>query len=99
MRGIADAGHNDNQVAVPCSRILRRSRRNPLFLVASIINPHDICEYAAGYQAPNGELPPPPVPADCPALPLNHPVHADEPEVLVNARRFTREVYPTAGWE
>lgn len=98
MRAIADAGHNDNHVAVPCHRILRRSRSRPLFLVAGIINPHDICEYAAGYRAPNGDLPPPPSAGDCPALPANHAVAADEPAALLNARRFTREVYPTAGW-
>lgn len=98
MRAIADVGRNDCRVARPCDRILRQSRRRPLFCVASIINPHDICEFVQRYPLPNGRLPAPPGMDECPPLPSNHAVGPDEPEILRNVRRFTTEAYPTLDW-
>jgi arylsulfatase A-like enzyme len=98
MDGITNEGRDD-LVAKPCDAFLRRSRTKPLFLTASLINPHDICEYARGEPLPNGGLPTTTPIELCPPLPANYALPADEPGALTRIKQLTPRVYPTAGWD
>ncbi len=91
MRGITHEGR-DSLVAAPCDEILRQSRTQPLFLVASLINPHDAAEYARGEPLPNGNLPPPPPAELCPPVPANHALLPDEPAALQRVKQLTPRV-------
>ncbi len=95
---------NDLDVVPGCAEFLRREREEPFFLVASFVNPHDICEWAreaAGVDKglPNGNLPPPPPPEECPPLPANFAVPAGEPEVVRQLQAAAPRTYPTKGWD
>lgn len=89
----------DDALMPACQDIFRQPRRQPLFLVASIVNPHDICEFARGDLLPNGDIGPTPPPAECPRLPANFPLAPDAPQALARARQLAPRVYPTANWD
>ncbi len=88
----------DEKLADACQRFLSRPHDRPLFLVASFLNPHNICEWARGQPTPQGPIPPPPPPEQCPALPLNFEVPFDEPEVVRSIQARHAPGYPTTGW-
>ncbi len=68
FRNIHDSG--DPGVAEACVDYLKDRSDAPFFLVASFVNPHNICEYARGQKTPY--VPPPTAAvADCPNLPAN----------------------------
>ncbi len=94
------AGPSDERVSDTCAQFLAEERDRPFFLVASYMNPHDICLWAMdrpkGYQ----KYPVPQAPTeDCPPLPENFGVSGDEPSVLrefymarhVEQKSFNRE--------
>lgn len=64
-----------------------RKPERPFFLVASFVNPHNICEWARGQRLPDGEVGTPPPPEECPPAPANLARPADEPEAVSLARR------------
>jgi choline-sulfatase/glucosamine-6-phosphate deaminase len=74
---------SDARVSDLCARYFGQMRERPFFLVASFLNPHDICLWAKGL---TGGYQTPPIPAtsieQCPPLPRNFGVPADEPTVL-----------------
>ena len=95
----------DPQLPGECEAFLRQDRDRPFFLVASFVNPHDICEWArklAGLEQtlPNGELPSPPDIAECPELPANFAVPEGEPAVIRELQSLaSARTYPTQGWD
>ena len=75
-----------------------RNPGDPWFLVASFINPHDICEFARDPSTshknddPSNPIPEPPggpyTPlSNCPPLPANHEREANQPTPLPHAQR------------
>lgn len=95
----------DAAVAPSCDQFLSQPRDGPFFLVASFVNPHDICHFArieAGLadRLPGGDIGTPPPLERCPPLPDNFEPPADEPEAIRIHQRLPRQakVYPTAGW-
>lgn len=64
-----------------------RKPERPFFLVASFVNPHNICEWARGQRLPDGDVGQPPPPEACPPAPANLEQPADEPEAVTLARR------------
>ena len=73
----------DAGVATACIEYLKGSRGRPFLIVASFMNPHDICEWIRGYEGSKK--------CDvqaCPSPPLNMAVDPDEPEYM----RHYREV-------
>jgi len=94
----------DPRVPAACAEFLRRDRDRPFFLVASFVNPHDICEWARWLSGqpetlPNGALSAPPDIAECPPLPANAGIPADEPEVIRRLQTLaSARTYPTKGW-
>ena len=94
----------DPDVLPACNEFLRTPRDQPFFLVASFLNPHDICEWArqaaGGNDAlPNGQLPPAPPPENCPPLPANFEIPAHEPDIIRTMQARGPRLYPTIDWE
>lgn len=73
---------NDPILADRCAEALdRRNKQKPLFLVASFLNPHEICEFARDQSLHYGELPPFET-EDCPNLPANFMPSTYESEAI-----------------
>ena len=73
----------------------------PFFMVASFINPHNVCQWARGQPLPNGEIPPLPENIDeLPPLPGNFTIPENEPSVLREVQGlFRKKLYPTKDWD
>jgi choline-sulfatase len=99
----ARANRLDPDLPGACDEFLRRKRSKPFFLVASFVDPHDICEWArmeSGIkdEFKNGSIPPPPPPDECPPLPANFAIPVGEPEVIRRLAEAAPTTYPTVHW-
>ena len=73
---------DDRSLADACDKALDAyDGSKPLFLVASFLDPHEICEYARFESLPYGNLPPFSI-SDCPPLPSNFQKPTKAPEAL-----------------
>ena len=97
FRNIKDNG--DQGVAEACVDYMQsRSRGSrPFFLVASFINPHNICEYARGQKTPHADLAPAAL-EDCPGLPSNFAVQPYDAAVLRFEQGLNYSLYPTVSY-
>lgn len=89
----------DPSIPGDCYEFMSKKRENPYLLVASFTNPHDICEWARGQKLRQdfiGEAPPP---DQCPSLPDNFEIPADEPEIIREVQAFSWKQYPTREWK
>ena len=98
---------NDCHFAEPVSEFLRRKHEKPFFMVASFVNPHDICEYArklaGGFPEKqtelwNGPIPEPPPADQMPPLPDNFEIPENEPDIIREHQSWIRSAYPSKGW-
>ncbi|HSH09431.1 MAG TPA: sulfatase-like hydrolase/transferase, partial [Oceanipulchritudo sp.] len=94
----------DNDVPGSVEEFLQQERDKPFFLVASFVNPHDICEWARQASGikdplPNGPIPAPPPPEECPSLPFNHAIAEDEPSVIREHQKKLPRAYPVRDWD
>jgi arylsulfatase A-like enzyme len=96
----ANVNSTDRNVARDCDSFLNVSRTKPFFLVASIVNPHDICEWQrdGGGSLPNGAIPDPPAGASCPPLFPNFAIPASEPPVIRRYWASDTYRYGTGAW-
>ncbi|MDP0496551.1 MAG: sulfatase-like hydrolase/transferase [Verrucomicrobiota bacterium JB024] len=83
-----------------------QSSEKPWFLVASYLNPHDICEWARMESGiddtlPNGPIPEAPDMEDCPTLPDNFGIPEREPSVIRELQNnpAAHRTYPTQDWD
>lgn len=85
---------------IPCASVdfIREKRKQPFLLVASFVNPHDICEWARGEVGKEGLIPDAPSPDQCPALPDNFDIPANEPDIIRKIQSKSYRTYPTAKW-
>jgi len=91
--------HKDPGTPEDCATFLKKARTKPFFLVASFINPHDICHWARGETFKNGPIGSAPPPEQCPELPANHAIPANEPELIRKIQaQYGERLYPTADW-
>lgn len=90
---------DDTAVAQQSVEYIRARRDKPFFLFASLLNPHNICEYARGGELPCGPIPPVPPASDCPPLPDNFEIPANEPEMLRAVQKLNLDAYPTVDWK
>jgi len=91
--------HKDPETPEECAAFIKQKRDKPFFLVASFIDPHDICQWARGEKLPNGPIEDPPAPELCPELPPNHAIPDNEPDVIRKVQEQYRDrTYPTADW-
>ena len=91
-------GNGDIDLAEACVEYLKeRDRKKPFFLVASFINPHNICEYARGQKTPHAAVPETPL-KDCPNLPENFAIMPYEASVLQFEKNQDYKLYPTTSY-
>ena len=96
FRRIKDNG--DIGLAESCVEYLReRDKKEPFFLVASFINPHNICEYARGQKTPHAPVTEPLL-EDCPNLPENFAVSPYDASVLRFEQDQNYKLYPTTSY-
>ena len=94
-------GHDDAGLPDACKREFERwstsrsAQRKPFFMVASFVNPHDICQFARSELLPLGPIGEPPPVTQCPSLPVNFPVAPYEPEILRVEQQANWGLYPT----
>lgn len=89
---------NDARLPEAFLEFARRSDGRPFFVVASFLNPHNICEWARAEPTPEGAIAAAPPPEACPALPENFEIPFDEPEVIRAIQARHPPGYPTTGW-
>ena len=87
-------GHDDRGLAEACVEYLREEHESPFFLVASYINPHNICEFARSQDTPHADVPDFHL-EDCPALPANYAVNPYDASVLQFEKRQNYSLYPS----
>ena len=96
FRNIKENG--DIGLAESCVEYLRgRDKKEPFFLVASFINPHNICEYARGQRTPHAKVTEPAL-EDCPNLPENFAVSPYDASVLRFEQQQNYRLYPTTSY-
>ena len=96
----------DFDIPDACAEFLRKERDEPFFLIASFVNPHDICQWARIYSGidddlPNGDVGEPPPPGECPPLRPNNAIPDGEPPVIREhqADENMAHAYPTRDWD
>lgn len=89
---------NDGATPSFCARFIKENARQPFLLVASFLNPHDICEWARDEALKMDVLGAAPPPAQCPALPANWQKPANEPEMVREQQKVSFRTYPTVNW-
>ena len=90
-----------NDAATPsfCARFIKENKEKPFLLVASFLNPHDICEWARGESLKMDILENAPAPERCPQLPANWKVPDNEPDILRDQQKTVGlRTYPSVGW-
>jgi len=91
-------GESEHGLVEACAEFLVAHRNQPYLLVASLTEPHGICQWARGQRPPSGDV------SDVdstrwPPLPANHPAAPYEAELPRIAQRAHPYAYPTAGWD
>lgn len=89
-----------NDAATPsyCARFISDNKSRPFLLVASFLNPHDICEWARDEALKMDVLEQAPPPEKCPILPANWQKPANEPEMVREQQKVSFRTYPTVNW-
>ncbi|GAA3965572.1 sulfatase-like hydrolase/transferase [Pedobacter ginsengiterrae] len=90
-----------NDAATPsfCARFIKENKDKPFLLVASFLNPHDICEWARGETLKMDVLANAPPVAECPPLPSNWRIPELEPKIVRDQQKTVGlRTYPSVGW-
>ena len=66
---------------------ISQKHEKPFLLVVSLLNPHNICEYARGQTLPCGPIGETPAPEQCPPAPANSAPPENEPDTMTMMRR------------
>jgi len=90
--------YNDAATPSYCARFLKENQENPFLLVASFLNPHDICEWARGDALKMDILEDAPAPHLCPPLPVNTGIQPNEPMIVREQQKVNPGTYPTVEW-
>lgn len=90
--------YNDAATPSYCARFLKENKNNPFLLVASFLNPHDICEWARGDALKMDVLADAPPPHLCPELPANWDIQPNEPKIVREQQKVSFRTYPTVNW-
>ena len=85
----------DDHIAERSADFLRQEHQKPFLLVASFVNPHDICQWARSQTLPLGPVPEPSSVEECPSLPTNFAIPPFEPEVLRIEQAANPRIYPS----
>lgn len=92
--------YNDGATPSFCARFIKENKEKPFLLVASFLNPHDICEWARDEALKMDVLEDAPPPHLCPALPANWKIPAHEPEILRKMQKTVGlRTYPSVNYD
>jgi choline-sulfatase len=89
---------SDNHLATAFLEFLKTKRKNPFFLVASLVNSHDISMWVKGNHGSQGSYMNPPPANECPPLPDNFFPPLEEPTVLRLIQTFAPEIFFSTEW-
>lgn len=89
-----DKAHRDQSAESGASEFIRARHSAPFFVVASFLNPHNICEWARGQGLSEGAIGAPPPVDECPPWHANHAPQRDEPDI-VTTMRHSYQATPT----
>jgi len=96
--------YNDGATPSYCARFIKENKDKPFLLVASFLNPHDICEWARGEALKMDVLEDAPPVDQCPQLPANWQIPANEPKIVreqqktVGLRTYPSVYYTPERW-
>jgi len=90
--------YNDAATPSYCASFIKENKDHPFLLVASFLNPHDICEWARGDAMKMDLLDAPPVASKCPELPANWAIPVGEPPIIREQQKVSFNTYPTVNW-
>lgn len=89
------ANLNDLTLVDSCKIHLNKEYDKPIFLVASFLNPHEICEFARNQTMPYGPLNEPYTNSDLPNLPYNFMPSTYEAEAIRLSYKSAPRIYPS----
>jgi len=81
-----------------CAEFMKANQQEPFLLVASFLNPHDICEWARNDFLKMDFIDAPPAPELCPILPYNWKISANEPPIIREQQKVNPKTYPSTDW-
>lgn len=90
--------YNDAGTPAYCATFIKENKDKPFLLVASFLNPHDICEWARGEDLKMDLLAGAPPADQCPQLPANWKIPANEPNIIREQQKVSPRTYPTVNW-
>jgi len=90
--------YNDGATPSYCARFIKENKDKPFLLVASFLNPHDICEWARGEALKMDVLEDAPAADQCPPLPANWKIPANEPKIVREQQKVSARTYPSLNW-
>ncbi|MFT4094617.1 MAG: sulfatase-like hydrolase/transferase, partial [Niabella sp.] len=90
--------YNDAATPSYCARFIKENKANPFLLVASFLNPHDICEWARRDPLKMDVLQEAPPADQCPQLPANWAIPANEPKIVRDQQASNARTYPSVNW-
>jgi arylsulfatase A-like enzyme len=91
--------YNDAATPSYCARFIKENKNTPFLLVASFLNPHDICEWARGENLKMDVLENAPPVDQCPPLPANWKIPANEPKIVREQQKVSLRTYPSVNWD
>lgn len=90
--------NGDVGLAEACVKYLReRQAEKPFFMVASYVNPHNICEFARNQDTPYADIGMLPL-DECPNLPANFAVNPYDADILAYEKSLSYKLYPCGNW-
>jgi arylsulfatase A-like enzyme len=91
----------DDGVAAQAAAFIRSGHQAPFLMVASFVNPHNICQWARGEALPDGAIGAPPPPERCPPRHPNHATPAGETDTMILMRRSYQNtpMFPVGGFD
>lgn len=91
--------YNDAGTPAYCARFIKENKDKPFLLVASFLNPHDICEWARGETLKMDLLADAPPADQCPPLPANWKIPANEPQIVrEQQKKVGLRTYPSVNY-
>lgn len=90
----------DSLIPGAAVKFLETKHDKPFLLVASFVNPHNICEWARGQKLPDGNVGTPPSANGCPPLRPNHAISKNETDIMqmVRASYQASKTFPVSGF-
>lgn len=90
----------DASIPADCYDFLKQQKADkPFLMVASFINPHDICEWARRQSLRMEPIAEAPAPAECPDVPVNYAIPSGQPDILKHVQSLSWRTYPTNDWD